>query len=86
LRLNLRQVRAYIKQVLSPKLLFHEFREMRGKWKAQAYPMSLLSVPSGICGMGGLDDLKRFLVSHFCHDDVLLKLCAMNKRTSRFCP
>jgi hypothetical protein len=75
LRLNLRQVRTDIKQVLSPKLLFHEFREMRGKWKAQAHAVSLLFVPSGLCGMGGLDDLKRFLVSHFCHDDFLLKLC-----------
>ncbi len=25
--------------------------------------------------MGGLDNLKRFLVSHFFHDDILLKLC-----------
>jgi len=48
LLLNLRQVRPNIEQVLSSKLLFHEFREMRGKWKAQAYAVSLRFIPSGL--------------------------------------
>jgi len=59
-RLNLGEICTNIDQVLSSKLLFHEFREMYRKGQTQTHTMGFFPVTTLFCSMSFLKNFESF--------------------------